>query len=65
MTTVEKILDLAKSKGISNWQLADLLSIQEYILYDWQIGLREPNIRQIVLIAEYFSVTTDYLLKDE
>jgi len=65
MTTVEKILDLARSKGISESKLADLLCIQEFILYDWKRKIREPTIQHIILISEYFNVTTDYLLKDE
>jgi transcriptional regulator with XRE-family HTH domain len=63
--TVRKILSLADSKCISHVELADLLSKKEHILYDWQIGIREPTIRDIVLLSEYFNVTCDYLLKDE
>ena len=64
MTTVEKILDLAEGKGILRTELADLLSVAEYILDDWQRGVRQPTISDIVKISDYFNVSCDYLLKD-
>ena len=65
MTTVEKILALAESKGISRLALADMLSIREHTFDDWESGLKEPTIMDIVKISEYFNVTTDYLLKED
>ena len=63
--TVRKIMMLANDKGITRSKLSDLLSVPEHILYDWQRGLREPTIRDIVLISEYFNASCDWLLKDE
>lgn len=65
MNTIEKILELANSNGILPGELASILSVNEYIFRDWQRGLREPTITDIVKISDYFGVTTDYLLKNE
>jgi len=64
MNTVEKILDIARGKGFNPAELADLLSTKDYITEDWQRGLREPTIGDIVKISAYFGVSCDYLLKD-
>lgn len=60
-----RLKDLRKSKGISQEQAAhDLgLSLRGYQNYEY--GLREPNIEMILKLAEYYNVTTDYLLEKE
>ena len=72
---------LAKIVGVSNqcvlnWldeinepKLPDLnkaLKVSQSIIARWESGECEPTVTNILAIAEYFSVTTDYLLgKDE
>ena len=60
-----RLKDLRKSKGISQEQAAhDLgLSLRGYQNYEY--GQREPNIEMILKLAEYYNVTTDYLLEKE
>jgi len=64
MNIGDKILKLASDKGVSMADLADMLSIGEHLLYDWKIGLRDPSIWDVIKIADYFGVTTDYILRD-
>ena len=60
-----RLKDLRKGKGISQEQVAhDLgLSLRGYQNYEY--GQREPNIEMILKLAEYYNVTTDYLLEKE
>ena len=60
-----RLKDLRKSKGISQEQVAhDLgLSLRGYQNYEY--GQREPNIEMILKLAEYYNVTTDYLLEKD
>lgn len=60
-----RLKDLRKSKGISQEQAAhDLgLSLRGYQNYEY--GQREPNIEMILKLAEYYNVTTDYLLEKD
>ena len=60
-----RLKDLRKSKGVSQEQVAhDLgLSLRGYQNYEY--GQREPNIEMILKLAEYYNVTTDYLLEKE
>lgn len=60
-----RLKELRKNRGISQEQVAhDLgLSLRGYQNYEY--GLREPNIAMILKLAEYYNVTTDYLLEKE
>jgi hypothetical protein len=63
--TVKKILELADDRELTLGEFTDLLSTSERIVHDWAKEVREPTIRDIVTISEYFSVSCDYLLKDD
>lgn len=58
--TFERVRELAKKQGLSINQLEDKLSFGKNSLY----GLKKsnPNSKIIEKIADYFNVSTDYLL---
>ena len=58
--TFERVRELAKKQGLSIKQLEDKLSFGKNSLY----GLKKsnPNSKIIEKIADYFNVSTDYLL---
>ena len=58
-----RLKELRKNKGMSQEKVAhDLgLSLRGYQNYEY--GQREPNIEMILKLAEYYNVTTDYLLE--
>lgn len=58
--TFERVRELAKKQGLSINQLEDKLSFGKNSLY----GLKKsnPNSKIIEQIADYFNVSTDYLL---
>ena len=57
----EKIKDLREEMGISQEKLADELGVSHGIISFWENGKREPKLSNLVLIAEYFGVSIDYL----
>ncbi len=57
-----RLKDLRTDKGLSLNQLAKDLGIVESSLSRWERKLRAPNIESLVLLAQYFEVSTDYLL---
>jgi transcriptional regulator with XRE-family HTH domain len=65
LVTIDRILNLLKNKGISQTKFAeDLkhLGIKKQSITDWKIG-RSTSFYPIILdIANYFNVSTDYLL---
>jgi transcriptional regulator with XRE-family HTH domain len=62
METPRIIIELIKTAGISQKKFADDLGIPEYMVSDWKRGKTTSYTEYLTQIADYFSVTTDYLL---
>ena len=61
-----KILkDLRKSKKINQAELGEALGMSQATITLWENGKRIPDIDMLCKIADYFNVTTDYLLGRE
>ena len=43
-------------------ELAKELGVSKGIISLWENGLREPNLSSLVLIANYFNISIDYLI---
>lgn len=59
-STLEKIKDLAKSRGISLAKLEESLGYSTNYFYT--LKTKTPNSDRLQEIADYFNVSTDYLL---
>jgi len=59
---VDRILDLLKEKGVTAYKLTTDLGLPNSAVTDWKKGKAKPSTDAIIKIAEYFGVTTDYLL---
>lgn len=57
----ERFKYLREEKGLSQERLADDLGVSHGIISFWETGKREPKLSNLMLIAEYFGVTIDYL----
>lgn len=57
-----RISELRKQAGMSQFQLAKVLNIATSTLGMYETGKREPSLKVMDRIANYFNVTTDYLL---
>lgn len=62
MKLAERLKELRKEKGLRQEQAAVALdiSMSSYCLYEQ--GKREPNASALCRMADYYDVTTDYLL---
>ena len=65
MTLAEKIQKLRKEKGLSQDQLALELGVSRQSVSKWELGDSIPDISKILQLADYFQVSTDYLLRDQ
>ena len=63
MNIADRIKILRKRSGISQEELADKMGVSRQAISKWESGQSFPDIDKIVLLSEYFDVTTDYLLK--
>lgn len=59
-STFEKIKELCKQRGITLIQLEETLGYSRNTLY--KLKTQKPNAERIAEIADYFNVSTDYLL---
>ncbi len=61
-----KILkDLRTEKNIGQIELAKQLNVSKGIISLWENGLREPKLSNLIILAEYFDVSIDYLAGKE
>lgn len=55
-----KVKELCRNKNITQKELADIIGINQNTIKTWEHKL--PNSETLLKIADYFGVTTDYLL---
>lgn len=58
-----RLKELRKNKRISQLKLAMDLNMNQNTISRYENGEREPGIKEIISIAEYFNVSIDYLLE--
>jgi transcriptional regulator with XRE-family HTH domain len=62
METSEVIRSLRIKNNLSSKELSKILNISESSVSLYESGKRKPSLGLIIKIADYFSVSTDYLL---
>jgi transcriptional regulator with XRE-family HTH domain len=65
MTKIPILFELMERKNITQAQLADAIGISRGNLGDWKSGRSSPTIDKLLLLADFFGVSTDYLLGKE
>ena len=60
----EKIINLRKSRGWSQEELAERLDVSRQSVSKWESGVSNPELDKVVAMSTLFGVSTDYLLKD-
>ena len=63
MNMADRIQSLRKSKGISQEELADKIGVSRQAVSKWESEQSLPDMEKVILLSDYFEVTTDYLLK--
>ncbi|MBQ4098341.1 MAG: helix-turn-helix transcriptional regulator [Clostridia bacterium] len=58
----ERILELRKDKNISQAALAKALGVSFSLICYWETDRSEPTAPNVVKIAKFFNVSSDYLL---
>ena len=58
----ERLKELRTDKNLSQRTLANDTGFSQPAIARWESGLQIPNIDVAIVMAQYFGVTTDYLL---
>lgn len=58
----ERLASLRNEKGLSQYDLAEKLDFSRGQIGNYEQGTREPDFATLIKIADFFQVSTDYLL---
>jgi len=65
MKLSEKIIELRKSKGMTQEALADLCNVSRQSISKWEADIALPELDKLLLLSDTFGVSLDVLIKDE
>ena len=59
----DRIRELRNSRSLSQVELAKLLHVSKHTISNWENNNVPPSIDTLIRIANFFDVSTDYLLE--
>ena len=62
MRGTNRLRELRTEKGISQRELARQVGLLPQTYSNYENGMREADYETVIMLADYFNVTTDYLL---
>lgn len=65
MKLSEKIIELRKTKGMTQEELAELCSVSRQSISKWEADIALPELEKLLILSETFGVSLDVLVKDE
>ena len=57
-----RLRELREERKVSQTQLANHLGYSQNTISRWETSDREPSLDDVIAVARFFNVTTDYLL---
>lgn len=61
-TFSDRLKELRKEKGLTQKDLAKVLYVNQSAISKYELGTNSPENKFLVQLADYFNVSTDYLL---
>lgn len=58
----ERLRQLREERGVSQAAVSKALGVSRYSVYAYEKGKAAPTLDGLVILADYFDVTVDYLL---
>ena len=58
----ERLRELRREKGVTQLEMANFMGVKHRSYQNYEGGDRRPDYEKLVALADYFGVTTDYLL---
>lgn len=62
MMFAEALKHLRKARKLNQISLADIFGVSQATIASWESGKRQPDFETLLKIADFFQVSTDYLL---
>ena len=60
----ENLIELRKSKGLSQDELGNALGVSRQTISKWELAQSYPDFQRLVLLSDYFGLSLDALVKD-
>lgn len=60
----EKLIELRKSKGLSQEELGNKINVSRQTISKWELAQAYPDFQKLVLISDFFGISLDSLVKD-
>lgn len=61
-TFSSRLINLREDHNITYNQLSKAIEVNKTTIYRWEKGSHEPRLLDIVKLAQFFAVTSDYLI---
>lgn len=58
-----RLKELRNKSGYTQKKIASKLGVSGQTILNWENGIHEPNINQLIQLADLFNVTVDYLIE--
>ena len=62
IVVAERIKELMKEQNLNQVKLAEKIGISQTTISTWLLKKKEPSIRSLWLLADYFDTDIDYLV---
>ena len=60
-----RLRELRNKSGLTQNEIATRLGVSGQTILNWENGIYEPKINQLIQLADLFNVTVDYLVERE
>ena len=60
----EKLIELRKTKGLSQEELGNELGVSRQTVSKWELGQNYPDFQKLVILSDFFNISLDKLIKD-
>ncbi len=58
----QRLVEVRTESNLTQTQLAQEFGVSQTCIGKWEKGTRNPSLDDLIMVAKYFNVTTDYLL---
>ena len=58
----ERIKQLRAEHGLTQDAVGKIIGVKRYSVYTYEKGLNYPEVRGLIILADYFNVSLDYLV---
>lgn len=59
---MENLIKLRKERNLTTRQIAELLKVSKSTYNNWEIGVSQPDINNLIKLSDYFCVSIDYIV---